>query len=69
MAENIYIYNKLTKTLHIKNFCSIGSEVGNEVFETEMDVIKAKGKNFIMCELCERKKEQILQKAVKNSIK
>ncbi len=66
MAESIYIYNKLTKTLHIKNFCSIGSEVDNELFETEIDVIKAKGKKIIMCELCEKKKEQILQKAVKN---
>lgn len=65
MAENIYIYNKLTKTLHIKNFCSVGSEVDNELFENEMDVIKSKGKKFIMCELCEKKKEQILQEAVK----
>lgn len=69
MVEKIYIYNKLTKTLHIKNFCSAGSEVDNELFETEMDVIRAKGKNFIMCELCEKKKEQILQIAVKNSKK
>ena len=69
MGERIYIYNKLTKTLHIKNFCSVGNEVDNELFESEMDVIKSKGKNFIMCELCERKKEQALQRAVKNSKK
>ena len=44
MNDKIYIYNTLTKTLHIKNFCSMSSEVGNELFETEMDVIKAKEK-------------------------
>ena len=66
MKEKIYIYNTLTKTLHIKNLCRMGKAVGNELFETEMDVIKAKGKDFIMCKSCENKKEEILQKAVKN---
>lgn len=69
LEEKIYIYNVLTKTLHIKNFCSMGSEVGNELFTTEEDVIKAKGKGFIMCKKCEEKKEQILQEAVKKGEK
>lgn len=64
MSEKIHIYNTLTKTLHIKNFCSMSSEVGNELFETETDVIKAKGKDFIMCKNCECKKEKVLQSAV-----
>lgn len=67
MNDKIYIYNTLTKTLHIKNFCSMSSEVGNELFETEMDVIKAKGKDFIMCKNCESQKEKVLQAAVKKS--
>ena len=64
MNDKIYIYNTLTKTLHIKNFCSMSSVVGNELFETEMDVIKAKGKDFIMCKNCESKKEKVLHAAV-----
>ncbi len=67
MREKIYIYNTLTKTLHIKGFCSNGSEVGNELFETEDEVIKAKGKGFIMCKTCEEKKEKVLQQAVKSN--
>ena len=45
----------------------MSSEVGNELFETEMDVIKAKGKDFIMCKNCESQKEKVLQAAVKKS--
>ena len=37
MGERIYIYNKLTKTLHIKNFCSAGSEIDNELFERKKE--------------------------------
>ncbi|MBO5747088.1 MAG: hypothetical protein J6S13_08400 [Clostridia bacterium] len=63
--NKIYIYNALTKTVHIKGLCPNGSEIGNELYETEDDIIKTKGKSFIMCQTCERKKEEILQKAVK----
>ena len=69
MSEKIYIYNVLTKTLHIKGFCSMGSTVGNELFETEDDLIKSKGKDFVMCKKCSSKKERVLQNEVKNSKK
>ena len=65
MGEKIYVYNKLTNTLHIKDFCSNSNPVEKELYETENDVIKAKGKYVKMCEICERKKESVLQDYVR----
>ncbi len=67
MNEKIYVYNVSGKTLHIKGFCSKSDEIGNETFKTENDVIKAKGKYVKMCEICESKKEIVLQDYVKKS--
>lgn len=69
MREKIYVYNVTGKTLHIKGFCHNSSAVGNETFETEDEAIKAKGKHIKMCEICESKKEEILQAYVKKSKK
>lgn len=67
MDEKIYVYNVSGKTLHIKGFCSKSDEIGNEIFKTENDVIKSKGKHFSMCKDCECKKERVLQDYVKKS--
>ena len=65
MDEKIYVFNKLTNTLHIRGFCSNSNPVEKELFETENDVIKSKGKYVKICEICERKKENILQNYIK----
>lgn len=58
MGEKIYVFNKLTNTLHIKDFCTNGSTVDKELFETENDVIEVKEKFFSMCKACESKKRK-----------
>ena len=68
MKQKIYIYNENTKTLHIDSCCSMSSKIGSELFETEDDVISAKGKYYIMCKICEQEREKILQKAIKDKL-
>ena len=65
MKDKIYLFNKGTKTLHIKGFCKNSDPYERIEYYTEQDAVKDNGRFIHMCEECEKEKEKIIYNEVK----
>lgn len=65
MFEKIYYFNKGTKTLHIKGLCRNSTCYDCIFYTTEQEAIQDNGRYIHMCVECEKEREKIIQKALK----
>lgn len=67
--NKIYIYNKKTRTLHIKGYCCYAISSANDPsykeFETEDDVKNFTNGDYRMCRSCLKKRDKILSQSKK----
>lgn len=59
-----YIYNPRTHTLHIKGYCHHTTDgcAGYLSFNSEAEALAYDGRAVGMCKLCEKKRNQLMQK-------
>lgn len=62
-----YIYNPRTKTLHIENYCHVTANGywGYLSFESEAEALAYDGRAVGLCKLCEKKRDQLMQRGEK----
>ena len=55
-----YLYNKKTRTLHIKGFCHHTKGLNSDYlpFDTESEALAYDGRAVSLCKLCEREREK-----------
>ena len=61
--NSIYLYNKGTNRLHIQGLCHYsGTGGGLQKFDSEEDAIKAIGQPFVICKICQERRDKMLLK-------
>lgn len=59
--NNLYVYNRDTKTLHINKLCHNAiCSVQDKFFPSENTAVKNLGRGFKMCETCMKLRDNIL---------
>lgn len=64
--KGMYIYNATTNRLHIQGLCPHTAKGGSGLFISEEEVVTAIGHPYVMCKLCQRKRDELLREREEN---